>query len=111
LTSSSLTYTSSGSSTTTNKTVVPNTITLAFSDDGTVKLMREKSLTGGGSSYFNLGTYILTNGVITTAYRAGSVNGTDYTETSTVFTDHDLTLVHTEQGATTSIITTDTYIR
>lgn len=111
LTSSSVVYTSNGSSATTNKTIIPNTITLAFSDNGTVKLMKDKSLTGGGSSYFTNGTYTLTNGMISTSYPAGNYNGTDYTEISSSFTDSSLTLVHTEQGINSSAVTTDTYTR
>jgi hypothetical protein len=104
-------YQNNGSSATTNKTVIPNAITLAFSGDGTVKRM-DKSLTGGGSSYYyTIGTYTLTDGIITTSYPGISYNGTLYPETSTLFTNNSLTLVHTEQGANSSAVTTDTYTR
>jgi hypothetical protein len=106
-------YQNNGSSATTNKTIIPNAITLAFSGDGTVKRM-DKSLTGGGSSssyYYTIGTYTLTNGVITTSYPGINYNGTLYPEASTLFTNNSLTLVHTEQGANSSAVTTDTYTR
>lgn len=97
-----------GPTTAPSTTPYPNSQQLAFVD-GQAFLTVSPSLSGNALRYNGL--YIFSNGVVTTSFPALGYGYSTYRQQSTLLTDHQLTLVGTDQTTQGTEVSTDTYTR
>jgi hypothetical protein len=115
LTASTVVNLNNGTTTTTQEPVLPHTVTLQFGADGTVTRTLDQRITPTGVTTTTSGTYTLSGGMLTLQYPTGAASVPYWAETATTFTEHSLTLVHTDGrppvGGRVEVSRTTTYVR